>query len=105
MKSFKLLLATPVFLSSPEMIGAMKLSIRQIQEDKVGTIHRLQSDLDATGEYSSNGDRNLRLANGDNIFSIENKDSNMKTGRQYREMDRKGTNVFYHEGMYASISV
>lgn len=100
MKYFKRLLAIQVFLFHPEMIGAMKLSLRQTKDDN--TIHWLQqTDLDVTGEHSSNGDRNLKYKNEDNIFSIENKDySNMdkSTESQYT----KETNVFHHEGMYKS---
>lgn len=99
MKSSKLLLAIHMFIFSQGMTGAMRFSIRETNEDNVDTIQRLQSDLDAIEEHSSNGDRNLRLSNRGNIFSIESKDSNTKTERQYSVMDRKGTNVFLHEGM------
>lgn len=106
MKSFKWLLAISVaigvLLFSPEIFMVVKSSLRKIIGDNVHDIHRLEKNLDATGEHSSTGDRNLRLANGYNIFAIENKDSNMKTETQNRIMDRKGTNVFLHEGMYTS---
>lgn len=75
---------------------AAKSNLRKTIEDNVDTARQLQTNLDP-----STGGRNLRLANGDNIFWIENKGSNIKTEPQSREADStKGTNIFFHEGMY-----
>lgn len=101
MKSFKLVFAISVHLFSPEMSMAAKSNLRKTIEDDVDTAHQLQKNLDPTGQHSSTGDRNLRVANGDNMFWIENKSRNFKTEPQSMEVaSTKGTNFFFHEGMY-----
>lgn len=74
-----------------------KSSLRRTNEDDEDNIYRLQTALGVTGErfLIRGGNRNFKVVNIDN-----NKANNIKNdGQQYRAMERKGSNIFLHEGM------
>lgn len=83
---------------------AAKSSLRKTIEDNGDDTQWPKKNLDAIEEHSSTGDGNSRrLANGNNIFSNENNDSNMETEAQHWKMGgRKDTNIFSRKGMCTS---
>jgi hypothetical protein len=105
MKSFKRLSTVYIsFLLSTEIfVVAAKSSIRPTIDDDKDYIHRLQTTLGVTRErFLRGGNRNLLVKADKNTISINKKNGNkMKTeGQQYREMERKDSNIFVHKGTW-----
>lgn len=78
-----------------------ELSLRTKIKDDASYIDRLQTIADVNGEHSFSGNRDLKLAtNRYDIFSTTIKQSNINTESQdSSEMERKDSNIFFHEGM------